>query len=153
MIYPSIKALKKDHRAFKFQLGQDSSDNARKIRLTPIDGVDDQGYIPVILLAQDPSGNPVQVSCDAEGRILGGYEGDLTISMGDVEKLLAGVYWLNTKLEYDGSDNCIYKGQNDNLGAADGDTDWYITKFDWIGSNCTQIRVRKTSWTNKAVGW
>ena len=81
------------------------------------------------------------------------YSGDLTVTMGDVERLLAGAYWLSTKLFYDGSNNCIYKCCNTDLSAIDGDTDWYIFKYDWTGSNCTQIRMRITSVTNRAVGW
>lgn len=80
-------------------------------------------------------------------------DGDLIVSMGDVERLLADYYWLRIKYEYDGSDNCIYKGCNVSLTAADGDTDWYITRFDWTGDNCTEQRVRITSWTARAAGW
>lgn len=133
--------------------GRDSSDNPRQVRVAAITGVADQGYLPVILIGQDPSGDPVSIACDAEGRLMGAYEGDLTVTMGDVEKLLAEAYWLNTKLFYDASDNCIYKCCNNDLSAADGDTDWYVTKYDWTGGNCTQIRMRITSVTNRTAGW
>ena len=133
--------------------GRDDSDNPRQVRVAAITGVEDQGYLPVILIGQDPSGDPVSIACDAEGRLMGAYEGDLTVTQGDVEKLLAGAYWLNTKLEYDASDQLIYKGCNDALAAADGDTDWYIFKYDWTSGNITQVRVRKTSWTARASSW
>lgn len=81
------------------------------------------------------------------------YSGDLTVTMGDVERLLAGIYWPKTKFDYDVDGNCIYKGCNDDLSATDGDTDWWITRFDYTLSVCNQKRVRKTSWTNRAVGW
>ena len=79
--------------------------------------------------------------------------GDLTVTMGDVEKLLAGAYWLRTKYDYDADGNCIYKGLNTDLSAADGDTDWYIVKYEYTSGNCTQKRVRVTSWTDRAMGW
>jgi len=79
--------------------------------------------------------------------------GDLTVSMGDVEALLANYYWKNTQVDYDSDDNPIYIGRNISLTAADGDTDWYITRIDWTSGNWTRKRVRITSWTNRAVGW
>lgn len=57
------------------------------------------------------------------------------------------------QFEYDVSNNVIYSGINGNYSAADGDTDWYITKFTWSGSNCTKKQRRLTSWTNRATGW
>lgn len=78
---------------------------------------------------------------------------NLTVSMGDVEKLLASRYWLNVQYDYDGSGNCVYIGKNIDLSANDGDTDWYITQFSWSGGNCVQKRERITSWTNRASGW
>jgi hypothetical protein len=79
--------------------------------------------------------------------------GDLTVTMGDVEKLLASRYWLNVQYDYDGSGNCIYVGKNTDLSANDGDTDWYIARFDWSNGNCVQKRERITSWTSRASGW
>jgi len=79
--------------------------------------------------------------------------GDLTVTMGDVESLLAKYYWKNTQVEYNSSNNPIYIGRNTDLSAADGDTDWYITRIDWIGNNWTRKRVRITSWTLRASGW
>ena len=81
------------------------------------------------------------------------YSGDLTVTMGDVERLLANAYWLNTKYDYDADSQLIYKGCNDALNAADGDIDWWISRFDWTSGNITQARVRKTSWTNRTMGW
>ncbi|MBE9592714.1 MAG: hypothetical protein IMF19_04470 [Proteobacteria bacterium] len=79
--------------------------------------------------------------------------GDITVTMGDVERLLAEYYWLKFKYDYDGNGNCIYKGKNVSLSAADGDTDWYITRYDYTDNDCTEKRVRITSWTNRAAGW
>lgn len=81
------------------------------------------------------------------------YSGDLTVTMGDVERLLAENYWVNIKFDWDVDGNCTYKGMNTDLSANDGDVDWHIVKFDWADGNVVQKRVRTTSWTNRAVGW
>lgn len=79
--------------------------------------------------------------------------GDLTVSMGDVEKLLSDSYWNLQKYDYT-SGNLDYAGKNTDLSALDADTDWYIWKYTWVGSNCTLIQgPRVTSWTNRASGW
>lgn len=80
--------------------------------------------------------------------------GDLTVTMGDVEKLLAKDYWKNVQYDYDGSGNMIYLGRNINLTAANDDTDWYIIKYGWDGNgDLIQTRTRTTSWTNRTIGW
>ena len=75
----------------------------------------------------------------------------------EVEDLLKdllglGQKWVNTKFEWLAGD-CIYKGENEDLAALDGDLDWTITRFDWTAGECTQKRIRTTSWTLRAVGW
>lgn len=77
--------------------------------------------------------------------------------LNEVEDLLReisglGQKWLRTKYEWS-SGNCIYKGENEDLLAADGDTDWYITKYDWTSGDCVEKRIRVTSWTARAIGW
>jgi len=78
---------------------------------------------------------------------------DLTVSMGDVEALLAKYYWKSIQYDYDTSGNCIYVGRNTSLSAADGDNTWYVTRFYWTAGRCTQQKVRITNWTNRAAGW
>ena len=51
-----------------------------------------------------------------------------------------------TKIAYSGS-NPVYIGENLNADAADGDTDWTITKITWSGSTATVIQKRTGSWT------
>lgn len=78
---------------------------------------------------------------------------DLADSMGDIEKLLSDSYWQLQKFDYTSGD-LDYAGKNTDLSAADGDTDWYIWKYTWVGGNCTLIQgPRVTSWTNRAGGW
>lgn len=79
--------------------------------------------------------------------------GDLTVTMGDVEALLADRYWLDERIEYDGDGNPIYIGKNITLGVSEDSTTWYITRYDWTSGNCTRIRRRVTSWTLRASGW
>lgn len=78
---------------------------------------------------------------------------DIEFSVEDLESLAKGIYFKNVKFDYDGDGNCTYKGLNTDLSAADGDTDWYIIRYDYTTGNCTQKRVRVTSWTNRTAGW
>lgn len=72
----------------------------------------------------------------------------------DIEGLLAGYYWKDTRYEYDVSSNCIYKGLHRRLNALTADTNWYVNKYDYNGSNnCTQKRLQITSWDGRASGW
>ena len=64
--------------------------------------------------------------------------GDLTVTMGDVERLLAKDYWKDERLEYSGN-NPIYKGLNTTHKAATSATTWYIWKLTWSGSDCVRI--------------
>ena len=47
--------------------------------------------------------------------------------------------------------NLDYKGVNVNADAADGDTDWIIYKYTWVGSNPTVILKRTGSWTGRSL--
>lgn len=64
--------------------------------------------------------------------------GDLTVTMGDVERLLADNYWKDQRFEYSGAD-LIYKGFNTTHKASVSATTWYIWKFTWVGADCTRI--------------
>ena len=74
---------------------------------------------------------------------------NLNVSMGDVEKLLASSYWKIKKFDYTSGD-MDYAGFNTDISAADGDTDWYLWKYTWVGGNCTEIKGPVIdSWTNR----
>ena len=64
--------------------------------------------------------------------------GDLTVTMGDVEKLLADDYWKDQRLEYSAGD-LIYKGFNTTHKALVSATTWYIWKLTWSGADCVRI--------------
>lgn len=59
---------------------------------------------------------------------------DLTVSMGDVEKLLSDFYWQRSKFYYSGN-NITYVCYNTDIDANETDTDWYIWKLTYTGSN------------------
>lgn len=62
---------------------------------------------------------------------------DLTISMGDVERLLADAYWKRSKFFYTGN-NVEYICYNTDIDANETDTDWFIWKLVYTGNNVTE---------------
>jgi hypothetical protein len=77
--------------------------------------------------------------------------GDLTVSMGDVERLLADNYWKIKQYDYT-SGNLDYSGFNISASAADADVTWYVWKYTWVGANCTKIQGPAVgSWTGRAI--
>ena len=80
--------------------------------------------------------------------------GDLTVTMGDVERLLASDYWKDQRFEYSAGD-LIYKGFNTTHKAAVGATTWYIWKFTWVGADCTRIEGPLVgAWNNNSgLAW
>jgi len=63
-------------------------------------------------------------------------------------------YYALVKFDYDGSGRVVYKGENDDIDALTSDTDWVITKYYYDGNGrITDMRVRTTSWDNRATGW
>ena len=56
-------------------------------------------------------------------------EGDLTVTMGDVERLLGDQYYARMKIYSHSSGNVKYVCKNTNIDAAESDTDWYCWKF------------------------
>lgn len=77
--------------------------------------------------------------------------GDLTVSMGDIERLLAQNYWKEKRYEYDVDDNPIYIGYHTTINAATNNTNWYVFKYTWNGGNSTRIQGPSVgSWDNRA---
>jgi hypothetical protein len=59
-----------------------------------------------------------------------------------------------TKKYYDGSNYLIYKCENLRSLAADGDTDWEVTKYTWTSTTLTSKQVATGSVTGRAsLGW
>lgn len=78
---------------------------------------------------------------------------DLTVTMGDVEKLLAQNYWKEKRIEYNAGDP-IYIGYHTTLGVATSDSNWYVFKLTWSsGDMVRQQGPQVTSWDDRALGW
>lgn len=74
---------------------------------------------------------------------------DLTVSMGDVEKLLSNSYWKLKKYDYTSGD-LDYAGFHPEIDAEDGDGGWFIWKYTWSDGNCVQIEGPvEDSWTSR----
>ena len=70
------------------------------------------------------------------------------------EPLIVAAYYYNSlRYEYNGLGQIIYKGEHTEEDAAEGDTNWVITKYYYTNNMMIRARVRITSWTNRAVGW
>ena len=72
------------------------------------------------------------------------------------EVLLAEYYYNSIKYDYDTGpfQNLLYRGENTRHDAGEADVDWVVTKY-YYDTNGLMIgvRIRTTSWTNRAVGW
>jgi len=67
------------------------------------------------------------------------FTGDLTVTMGDVERLLADNYWKDKRLDWTSGD-LDYMGVNVTAGAATNAATWYVFKYTWASGNCTRIQ-------------
>ena len=77
---------------------------------------------------------------------------DITVSMDDVEALLAKDYWHDQRLAYDVSENLEYFGRNITKGEAQTATTWYIFKYIYdVNDNMERIEGPLIgSWTGRA---
>jgi len=83
-------------------------------------------------------------------------QGDLTVTMGDVEKLLAGHYYKRTKTYNYASGKMKYFCRNTDVDASETDTDWYITKFldsDVYGDEGPRTGAVNTEAAINALSW
>jgi hypothetical protein len=64
---------------------------------------------------------------------------DLTVSMGDVERLLADNYWKDQRMDWDG-DDLFYKGLHTSSDASTSDANWYIFKYTWATGDLLRIQ-------------
>ena len=63
-------------------------------------------------------------------------------------------YYAYTKFDYDANGRILYRGENADIDALDSDTDWVITKYYYDANGMVlEMRVRVTSWTDRASGW
>jgi hypothetical protein len=82
---------------------------------------------------------------------------DLTVTMGDVEKLLANNYWKDKRFENNSAGNPIYIGLNITHKELITATTWYILKFTWDASGRNLERIEGPlvgAWSNRTgLSW
>jgi len=71
----------------------------------------------------------------------------------DLDLAAKGIFWEEQRIEYNSSNDPVYVGYNDTLGAATSATDWQIKKITYTGSNPTRIQIQLTSWDLRTSGW
>jgi hypothetical protein len=77
-------------------------------------------------------------------------DGDLTVTMGDLEKIGTNSYWKDRRMEWNG-DDLIYKAYHTSTDANQGDTNWYIYKYTWSSGDLIRLQGPAVgSWTNRA---
>lgn len=96
--------------------------------------ITDDGYLiaKVRALDIDDTGNDIDLVCTPDGALKTAIDfvlGDLTVTMGDLEKLLAGTYWQRDKPYLYGSGRVKYLCKNTDKDAEFTTTTWRIWKF------------------------
>lgn len=86
--------------------------------------------------------------------------GDLTVTMGDLEKLAAGWYWLSTKIEFDSNTpkRIKYVGLHTTMGVATSDAGWRLIHIDYDSTSTRVTGVWKQidAWDDRdspATAW
>lgn len=69
------------------------------------------------------------------------------------DPILVANYFNAVKYDYDSNGKILYKGEHQQQDALDSDTNWQITKYYYTSGIITGMRIRVTSWTNRAQGW
>jgi len=99
------------------------------------------------------------VNCPATSIAISPADGYYTVTAenedgeSDFSEILAAFFF--NSIKYDYVDNrVLYKGQHTNHDATETDANWVITKY-YYGTTGVIIamRIRTTSWENRAIGW
>lgn len=70
------------------------------------------------------------------------------------EVIFVAYYYNSVRYDYDSNRRIIYKGEHTDHNASVDDTNWLITKYYYNASGMVNhVRIRTTSWTNRAIGW
>jgi hypothetical protein len=127
--------------------------------------VTDDGYLiaKVRALDIDDTGEDIDLVCTPDGALKTAIDfvlGDLTLTMGDLEKLAAGQYWLATKIEYDSNDpkRIKYVGLHTTMNVATSDSGWRLIHIDYDGTSTriTGVWKQTDAWDDRdapAVAW
>ena len=62
-------------------------------------------------------------------------------------------YYALIRYDYDANHRILYKSENASITATDVQTDWVVTKYYYVDGFVTEMRVRTTSYTDRATGW
>ena len=112
--------------------------------------VDENGTLRVSLWVWDPGTlQPVRMTQPVI------EIGDLTVSMSDVEALLADNYFKDNRFDYDGDNLLIYMGKNTTHKASESSATWFIWKLAWSSGNLTRKEGPLVgAWSNRAsLSW
>lgn len=70
------------------------------------------------------------------------------------DQCILGMYFLDVRYAYDGSDNLIYIGRHFMHNAATTDEKWSIVKLTWDGGNISRQEIIEGAWDNRAsLAW
>ena len=67
--------------------------------------------------------------------------------------LLAQYYFNSIRFEYDANGRLLYKGEHQDHDAVTDDVNWVVTKYYYTDSFISHMRIRITSWDDRATGW
>lgn len=99
------------------------------------------------------------VNCPATSIAISPADGYYTVTAenengeSDFSEILAAFFFNSIKYDYV-VNRLLYKGQHTNHDATETDANWVITKY-YYGTTGVIIamRIRTTSWENRAIGW
>ena len=120
--------------------------------IVPVWGDPDTGGLRILNMVWNTSGLQWERMQQPQINI---EQADLTASFTDVEQGVTDNYWKRYKYDYDVNDNTIYKGRHITYNAAESDTQWYIIKYTYDGSQrLIDKQYAVGAWTNRAtLGW
>lgn len=85
--------------------------------------------------------------------VIRAYDTEGNESADSNEILVAKHYYNTIRYDYESTGRLLYKGEHIDYNADVDDINWEITKYYYSGEYLSHIRIRTTSWTNRAVGW
>ena len=68
---------------------------------------------------------------------------------GTAETSEDNLYWKQTRMDYDGSDNMIYFGVHKVFDAAGTDAEYWITKYTYTGTEITRMQKTEGAWDSR----
>jgi hypothetical protein len=107
-----------------------------------------------VLLATVPCPQTrVTITNEIEGYYIVKAYNDVGESDPSNEVLFAEYYYNTIRYEYGSTGLVLYKGEHPVQNVSESDSNWTITKYFYTNGFITHVRIRTTSWTNRAIGW